>query len=403
MTHFTLDALNAGKGDALVLTWGAGKGHIALIDGGPSTVYADAILPHLQALAGTNPVGTQNPVIVDLVVVSHVDDDHINGIIDLANAIDTAQKQLHTLPAKVAEVWHNAFADMQFLAEFADEPDLQQAIRDADAAPAALHGETATPKDDPTVDDITAGAQSVAQGRQLDRILKTINVSRNASFADREDFARSGPPLDVHGLRVTVLAPNTALLDKLRTEWRKELKKLLKRQADKKTAGVRALAAAFDDPSIPNQSSIVLLVEFDGKSMLLTGDARGDHIIRALNDDPNVAVPLNVDLFKVPHHGSDHSNGTRLFQTVIADHYVISGNGEHGNPHPDALEALFTTQAGRSITVHLTNRPTIGAKKPADKKKAQRAQKVLDDAAGDPNTTIVYRDDPAFAVSVPLL
>jgi hypothetical protein len=404
MNHFALDALSAGKGDALVVRWGSDdESHLALVDGGPSGVWANVIQPHLRALAGADPAGHPNPVVLTLVVVSHVDDDHIHGIIDLAVDIDMAQKQARPLPATINEVWHNAFEDMDVLADFADEPELQQAIKDAAATPAALHDKTATPRDDPTVEDITAGAQSVVQGRQLDHVLKTINVPRNRSFADRNNFVKDGSDLRVAQLRVTVLAPNTQLLAKLKTEWKKALQGILLKQIDNAQARVSALAAAFDDKSIPNQSSIVLLVEFAGKRMLLTGDARGDQIIAAINSSPVLTTPLTVDLFKIPHHGSSHSNGRELFETVKADHYVISGNGEHGNPHPETLTALFESQAGRPITLYLTNRPSAGAVRPDDVTRARQAEEILKATKSDPNVTIVYRNDKALAVTVDLV
>jgi beta-lactamase superfamily II metal-dependent hydrolase len=403
MAQFALDALEARKGDALVLRWGtAADPHTALIDGGPSTVWPNAIQPHLNRLAGTNPRGEQNVPKLDLVVVSHVDDDHINGIIDLANAVYIAQKQSKPLPVQIGEVWHNAFSDMQFVTEFDDQPDLRSAIDEAANSPAMLTTNAGSPREDPTVGDINAGAQSVAQGRQLDRLFRHMGVPRNTSFADRKSFVRDGSDLTVNGLTVRVLAPNTQLLDKLKTQWKRELRQILKKEADQRRAGVNALAAAFDDPSIPNQSSIVLLVEFEGKTMLLTGDARGDHILAALIDAGIKGSPFEVDVFKVPHHGSAHSNGTRLFEAVIADHYLISGNGEHGNPHPDALTALFTTQRGRPITLYLTNHPTAGARRSADIEKAEAAERVLDAAQTDPDVTIIYRDDSELGVTVDL-
>jgi beta-lactamase superfamily II metal-dependent hydrolase len=408
MSEFGLDALDAHKGDALVLRWGKKAGdHVALIDGGPDTIYSTTIVPHLEARAGKNPLGQPNPIVLDLVVVSHVDDDHIQGILDLANAMDRADKQSKPRPMTVNEVWHNSFEDMAFLADFADEPELVQAIKDAAAKPQALVPAGAVPKDDPTVGDITAGAQGVGQGRSLDRILQTVGPPRNDRFKDRGGFVRDGKPIKLDGLTIDVLLPNTALLALLKGEWRTELKKILKKEANKKKAGISALAAAFDDPSVPNQSSIVLHVAFGGKTMLLTGDARGDHILDALRPTAGAKPKkMRVDLFKVGHHGSDHSNGTELFETVIADRYVISGNGEHGNPHPTALKALFDTQKGRPITVYLTNHPQVGAKLPDHKRKAKAAQKVLDAAAQDPNVTIVYREDSgkdATAVTVDLL
>lgn len=244
----------------------------------------------------------------------------------------------------------------------------------------------------------------LCQGSELDRVLTTMtSVRRNGAFADRGHFVRDGAGVAVEGLKVTVLAPNTALLAALRNHWKKERKKALARRVAKDRAGVAALAAAFDDESIPNRSSIVLLVEFKGKSMLLTGDARGDHIIDALKAHPDLALPLRVDVLKVPHHGSAHSNRPELFEAVVADHYVISGNGEHGNPHADALRALFETQRGRPITVHLTNRPAAGAVKADDAAKAAKAQAVLDAAEADPNVTLRYRKPAEPAISVELL
>jgi beta-lactamase superfamily II metal-dependent hydrolase len=407
MAVFALDALSARKGDALVLRWGtAASTHLALIDGGPSTVYDKAVLPHLQELAGTDPAGRPLPVALRLVVVSHVDDDHIQGILDLTTAIDIAQKTGSAVPATILEAWHNAFADMEFLADFADQPELQEAIREVAAQPAALlDASGTTPGGEATPSrQLLARAESVTQGRELDRALNRMaSVRRNSAFADRSHFVRDGAGVTVDGLEVTVLAPNTKLLSALREHWKKERKKALARQVAKARAGVAALAAAFDDPSILNQSSIVLLLKFKGKSMLLTGDARGDHIIDAIKASPGLGTPLHVDVLKVPHHGSAHSNGPKLFQAVTADHYVISGNGEHGNPHADALRALFETQRGREITVHLTNRPAAGAVKPADVAKARDAQAVLDAAEADPNVTLRYRKDGDPAISVELL
>ena len=42
------------------------------------------------------------------------------------------------------------------------------------------------------------------------------------------------------------------------------------------------MLAAFVDKSVPNLSSIVVLAELGGKSMLLTGDARGDKILEGM-------------------------------------------------------------------------------------------------------------------------
>lgn len=102
-----------------------------------------------------------------------------------------------------------------------------------------------------------------------------------------------------------------------------------------------SLLAAYADKSIRNLSSIVCLVEAGGKRLLLTGDARGDKILEGLSNAGLLdGGPLEVDVLKGPHHGSDRNVEQEFFEQVIADTYVFSGDGKHGNPERDTLTWL---------------------------------------------------------------
>ena len=113
------------------------------------------------------------------------------------------------------------------------------------------------------------------------------------------------------------------------------------------------------DKSVPNLSSIQLLVTGSGKTLLLTGDGRGDHLLEALNEagllDEDGAI--EVDLLKVPHHGSDRNVTRRFFEQVRARTYVISANGKHGNPDLPTLEWIIASaaEAPDPITIVVTN------------------------------------------------
>ncbi len=75
-----------------------------------------------------------------------------------------------------------------------------------------------------------------------------------------------------------------------------------------------------------------VLAKLGSKTMLLTGDARGDHILEGLREDGFLTGrSMKVNIMKVPHHGSDRNVDSEFFRTVKADHYVISGNGKHGD------------------------------------------------------------------------
>jgi hypothetical protein len=145
----------------------------------------------------------------------------------------------------------------------------------------------------------------------------------------------------------TVVAPTQARLEELRREW----------ESVPVRAQSGAAAAAYLDSSAPNLSSIVVhLRSGTGKTMLLTGDARGDHILAGIEAAglADESGNCRVDILKVPHHGSDRNLEKGFFERVSASHYVISGNGRHDNPSASTLDWIEETQGGAAYTVWLT-------------------------------------------------
>ena len=101
-------------------------------------------------------------------------------------------------------------------------------------------------------------------------------------------------------MKLTVVCPHQAQLDKLHDAWDKWLKEHPKAVARRRAAPrSRATTRPY------NLSSIVVHAECDGKTMLLTGDARDDHILTGL-DEAGIAKDgkTHVDILKLPHHGS---------------------------------------------------------------------------------------------------
>src|SRR5262245_6880943 len=81
--RFKLEALEAKAGDSLLLHLGTDeKPILVLIDGGPGGVYSGSLRPRLEELRKARAPG--NSLLIDMVMVSHIDDDHINGILQLA-------------------------------------------------------------------------------------------------------------------------------------------------------------------------------------------------------------------------------------------------------------------------------------------------------------------------------
>jgi len=55
---------------------------------------------------------------------------------------------------------------------------------------------------------------------------------------------------------------------------------------------------------------------------------------------------IHVDVFKLPHHGSENNAAPSLFERVKADHYVVCADGiQHPHPSKSTLEWLVLSRA----------------------------------------------------------
>ena len=87
------------------LSSGTGKKSTTiLIDGGPYQTYEKHLKPTLQKL----PKNTK----LDLVVLSHIDNDHIIGLVDLFGQINDQREKGSKELVKISELWHNSFNDL---------------------------------------------------------------------------------------------------------------------------------------------------------------------------------------------------------------------------------------------------------------------------------------------------
>jgi competence protein ComEC len=96
-----------------------------------------------------------------------------------------------------------------------------------------------------------------------------------------------------------------------------------------------------------NNDSVVLLVEYGGKRLLLTGDVEvkaGEALVaKYCPHGPATCPALDVDVLKVPHHGSadfdtDFYTATRPTWAVVSAGYHLEDS--HRLPRADSLDAL---------------------------------------------------------------
>jgi len=334
----------AKKGDALILHYGPKeRSKLLLIDGGPRGVYRKWLRPRLQELREDFQLDDDESLPFRLVMVSHIDDDHIAGIIDLFDELQEAKRRRRPAPFKVHTLWHNSFDDLL------DNKKLEVVSRMASTA--ASNDPQGLPIPPQMRAETKAVVASTAQGRTLRNAAKVLRVKTNAPFKGLIMAPAAKRVSLGHRLRFTVLGPSRSRVLNFQKKWDKDLKKILKKEKES------AKATAFEDDSPFNLASICVLAEMRRKKILLTGDARGDYVMEGLKKARLLGKtkPLHVDILKVPHHGSDRNVEDRFFKKITADHYVISGDGEHGNPEQETLMMIQRARGCRQqYTIHFT-------------------------------------------------
>ena len=88
----------------------------------------------------------------------------------------------------------------------------------------------------------------------------------------------------------------------------------------------------------PNNTSIVVKVEFGDTSFLFTGDMEKD----AETDMLDYGMDVSADVLKVGHHGSSTSTGYRFLYEVDPEYAVISvgTDNTYGHPHRETIAIL---------------------------------------------------------------
>jgi hypothetical protein len=336
-----LHVLQAEFGDCLVLEYGTPrKPRYILVDGGPPQTYERVLRGVLADLPPSH-------IQFDAVILSHVDKDHIVGLLDLFADLRRQEADGEALSCTVSELWHNSFGRT-----IDTHGRMQIRLKSLLAiAGAGQHMQTAS-----------ESFNGIGDGNSLRLAALTLKIPINPGFpGDLICVETAEAPRTIGNLELTVVGPTQENLKSLAAEWEEWL--------ESNEEAVRSgdpFAMANSDRSIPNLSSIMILAKADGKRVLLTGDGRSDHLLQGLGrvDLLDVNGKMHVDVLKLPHHGSSRNITKTFFRKITADCYVVSANGKDGNPDLAALIWLVEAarEQARSVEIICTN-PTVSTSK----------------------------------------
>ena len=324
---FNIQMLPADHGDCLWIEYGE-KTDVCriLIDGGTEHSF-DNLAERINEFSAET-------LDFELFVITHVDADHIGGSLELLRRLDELDKKI-----VFGDVWFNGWRH------------LSDQLGDK-------------------------------QGEFLTHHLETRKLRWNGAFekTTKAVIVPDDGVLPVHvlpgGMKLTLLSPNRAKLNKLRDRWLetiteagltpgkvKDEKKVKVKPADRlgdTAPNVDSLAdAKFKSDKTPaNGSSIAFLAEYtDGsgkmKNCLFTGDAHMDvltaSIKRLMTDDAQWVENgrLKLDALKISHHGSQKNLSKDLLDLVDCDKFLFSTNGQQFS-HPDRESVARVIKYGRT-------------------------------------------------------
>jgi beta-lactamase superfamily II metal-dependent hydrolase len=337
-----LIVVQAEYGDCLLLESSDGnKSKFILIDGGPSQTYEKNLKPTLDTI-----LASKN---LDLIILSHIDNDHVLGLLDLFEAIKSEKDASGGALLNVNGLWHNSFSDI-----LGTKLDSNRLVKNLFSSKrfSFIKGE-----DFITKLPALGALKGVSEGRDVTKLAEYLNVPINAQFGGNPIVVRGEEfkIIEAGNMKFHILGPTQKNLDRLKKVWDDWENSHTEAEVIHDYVALNAI-----DSSISNLSSIMFLAELEGKKILFTGDGLADDIIDSLSEKQmlNSEGRLHVDILKVPHHGSERNVSKHFFDTVTADTYVISANGRDDNPSFSTLKWIIESgkKNYKKITIVATNK-----------------------------------------------
>ncbi len=303
-----------------------------LIDGGIGDTYKNSSNIKGDLFKMIEEIKVKNEKI-DLLILTHFDDDHIGGILRWLNRDKEAFKLIE-------KVWFNSGKEIAKMFDSKENKELEIKI----------------------VDGANDFYTSPGQGIKFEKYLRDNNLWEGR-------IIKQGEIYNLFGLNFKILSPNNEKLERLL--------KLYEMQKDYFTSGdeydFKASLKDFieeesrsdfkfkEDTSVANGSSIAFIMEYDNKNYLFLADAHPTIVIEGLNKfGYSKNNPLNAELMKVSHHGSKLNNSKELLELIKTNNYLISSNAtKHGLPNKRTIARIINNNPNAFIYFNYDLKDTI--------------------------------------------
>ncbi|MDX5475744.1 MAG: MBL fold metallo-hydrolase [Bacillaceae bacterium] len=278
-----------------------------LIDGGKGELCHGKLKDQFEWLEKHN-------LCIDLLVVTHIDDDHIGGILKLFQ-----DKEINN--SIINKVWFNSGTLIS----------------------SKLGGEIN--RDLSIIPEPQSKEMSVRQGLTFEGLLKETNIwDKNLIY--------SGQKYNLDTVNIIILSPDNDTLNELNRKWDSEIEKMkMKNKKKRKMASSTDYHKTIDelsfeefeeDTSLFNKSSIAFILEYQDYKLLMLGDSHPSTIVSSLkNLGYSEENKLKVNIMKVSHHASKKNTSDELLKLIECEKFIISSDGsKHGLPNKQSLARI---------------------------------------------------------------
>ena len=350
LNNIKIDILPAGAGDCILIEF-IKEDYRILIDGGYAETYNKYLKKKLLKLK-------EEGKTINLLVITHIDSDHIGGILAFLRENGSANN-----PSIIGidEVWYNVFLHINI--------DTVQNVRIPYLLKSILKASVVEVEQDCGKKDI-----SVSQGTTVARLLIEGGYKWNSLWD-----GKAVSVLNESNKQLTpkicckLLNPSAFELNDLAKMWIGKLKGTVKNVAitedilfseafecffaynEQFRHEVEAKNISFEknkenekvnwnewldkwndyvDESKTNRSSIAFILEYEGMKLLFPGDCP----IQLFKDK----LPKKMELVKLPHHGSEKNISKEFITDTEVEYYILSTDGKrHGHPGKNVIANIL--------------------------------------------------------------
>lgn len=373
-----IKCLPARYGDSFLINICDGtKQYNILIDCGLKDTYNEFIKKELVSIKK-----------IDLLVLTHIDDDHINGAIELFQDADIIDNIV------IDNIWFN---DLYKITEGKLKQNIKSDLSD--------NGSIESGKFDQEVSYRQAKSLSnyILESKHRDSWNKRLGI-----ISCDDNYYKELYPIGDE-VKIVLLSPSKERIEELFSKWCKNINidkeklvidnKTLKsfysfyiksgkcggkfdEECSGKIADIETMAEKdYNVKNTSNDVSIAFFIETKKSKVLFLGDSNSKDIEKSLNQymEDKKLQKIKFDLIKVSHHGSKNNISNGLLELLESDKYMISTNGERHN-HPD-LECLskiiVKQQEYKEIVFNYRNKKVLKALNNEEYKKKYKYNLIM--------------------------